>query len=139
VAKEGHHLMEILAQPFRIKMGDDLIEDFRCAILDSANDAEQHPTGHAAPTPVASPRLVLEVLCAVDVALTQRAGRQAIALGTAPPAWPGEGKAPEDGFIFIEQNDLTPAGTVLQGGEFERGRGEVSGVGLKPPGGTPVA
>jgi hypothetical protein len=101
-----------------------------CAHVRRAPDAEQHPTGHAAPTPVASPRLALKVLFAVDVALTQRAGRQAIALGTAPPAWPGEGKAPEDGFIFIEQNDLTPAGTVLQGGEFERGRGEVSGVGL---------
>jgi hypothetical protein len=37
--------------------------------------------------------------------------------------------------IFIEQNDLPLAGTRLQGGEFERGIGEGSGVGLEPPGG----
>ena len=35
VAKEGHHLMDILAQPLRIKMRHDLIEDFRGPILDS--------------------------------------------------------------------------------------------------------
>ena len=40
VAKEGHHLMDILAQPLRIKMGDDLRENLRGAILDSANDTE---------------------------------------------------------------------------------------------------
>src|SRR6266480_7190345 len=52
VAKEGHHLMDILAQPLRIKMGDDLVENLRGAILDSANNTEQDPAGHAAPTPV---------------------------------------------------------------------------------------
>src|SRR2546423_367506 len=57
VAKEGHDLMDILAHPLRIKMGNDLIEDFRGAILDSAKDTEQHPTGHAAPTAIASPCL----------------------------------------------------------------------------------
>jgi hypothetical protein len=30
-------------------------------------------------------------------------------------------------------------GLVLQGGEFERGIGEVCGVGIEPPGGTTVA
>ena len=39
MAKEGHHLMEILAQPLRIKMGYDLIEDFRGTILDGTDDA----------------------------------------------------------------------------------------------------
>jgi hypothetical protein len=28
VAKERHQLMDILTKPFRIKMGDDLVEDF---------------------------------------------------------------------------------------------------------------
>jgi hypothetical protein len=30
-----------------------------------------------------------------------------------PPARAGQGKPPEDGFIFVEQNDLTPLGAVL--------------------------
>jgi len=57
VAKEGHHLMDILAQPLRIKMGDDLVEDFGGAILDRANDTEQHPAGDPAPGAIADPRL----------------------------------------------------------------------------------
>src|SRR5262249_47092881 len=116
VAKEGHHWRDILPQPLRIKMADDLIEDVRCAILDRANDAEQHAVGHTAPTPIADPRLAFEVLVAVAVTLAQQAGPQAIALGTAPPPLPREGKAPEDGSICIKQTALTPAGTVLQGG-----------------------
>ena len=45
-AKEGHHVMDILPKPFGIKLGDDLREDFRGAILDRAYDAEQHAVGH---------------------------------------------------------------------------------------------
>ena len=33
VAKKGHHLMDILAQPLRIKMGDDLVERTSDTIL----------------------------------------------------------------------------------------------------------
>ena len=132
VAKEGHHLMDILAQPLRIKMGHDLIEDFRGAILDGAQDAEQHPTGHAAPTPIAHPRLAFAGLFAFDLALAQRACRQTRALSSAPPARPGEGKTPQDGLIFIEQNDLATTGSILQGGEFQRGIGEVSRGGIEP-------
>ena len=45
----GHDLVHIVAQLLRIKMRDDLIEDFRRAILDSTDDAEQHAAGDAAP------------------------------------------------------------------------------------------
>ena len=45
----GHDLVNILAQLLRIKMRDDLREDFRRALLDSADDAEQHAVGDAAP------------------------------------------------------------------------------------------
>jgi hypothetical protein len=34
-------------------------------------------------------------------------------LGFVPPACPGQGKTPEDSFIFIEQNDLTPASPIF--------------------------
>jgi len=72
VAQEGHHLMDVLAQPLRLQMGDHLREDFRGPILDRADDAEQHATGHAAPTPIAHPRLAFAGLFAFDVALAQR-------------------------------------------------------------------
>src|SRR6266702_185455 len=139
VAKEGHHLMDVLAQPLRIKMGDDLIEDFRGAILDGANDAEQYSAGHAAPTPIVHPRLAFEGLFAFDLAVAQGPCGQARPLRFAPPARPGEGKTPEDGFIFIEQNDLTPTSPVLQGGKFDRTPRQLSGGGSEPPRGTAVA
>jgi hypothetical protein len=114
VAKEGHYLMDIVAKSLRIKLGDDLIKDFRGAILDRANHTEQHATGDATPTPLASPRLAFEVLFASDLAMAQRPCGQAIALGFAvPPACPGEGNTPEDGFIFIQQNDLAAMGLIL--------------------------
>ncbi len=113
VPKEGHHLMDILAQPLRIKMGDDLIEDFRGAILDGTDDAEQYTAGDAAPRAIRHPCLALEAFFAFDLALAQGAYREASALGFAPPARPGQGKTPHDSFIFVEQNDLTPTGPIL--------------------------
>jgi hypothetical protein len=55
-----HHLMDVLAQLLGITMGDDCREDFGGAVLDSANDAEQHPTGDAAPRAIRHPRLPFE-------------------------------------------------------------------------------
>lgn len=100
--KDVHDLMEVLAEFLGIKMGDDLIEDARGPILHSTNDVEQHPAGDAAPRAILEPRLPLEGFVAFDLTLTQRAGGEAIALGAAPPAQPGQGKAPQDGFIFVE-------------------------------------
>jgi hypothetical protein len=113
VAKEGHHLMDILAQPLRIKMWHDLIEDFRGPILDGTDNAEQHPAGDAAPRAILQPRLAFEAFFAFDLALAQGTYREASALGFAPPTCPGEGKTPHDRFIFIEQNDLASTGPIL--------------------------
>jgi hypothetical protein len=112
-AERGHHLMDILAQLLGIKMRDDLIEDFGCPILDCPNDTEQHAARDTAPGARIYPCLAFEGLLAFDLTLAQRAGGEASALGFAPPARPGQGKAPEDGFVFIEQNDLIPASAVL--------------------------
>jgi hypothetical protein len=138
VAKERHHLMDILTKPFRIKMGDDLVEDFGGAILDRANDTEQHPAGDPAPGARADPRMAFEALVAFDLTLAQRPGGQASALRFAPPACPRQGEAPEDRFILIEQNDLTPTSPVLQGGQFKRRPRQLSGSGSKSPRGTTV-
>ena len=88
-AKEGHHFMDILAQPLRIKMRDDLVADFGGTILDRPNDTEQHPAGDTAPGAVADPRLAFEALVAFDLTLAQWTDGQASTLGFAPPARPG--------------------------------------------------
>jgi len=137
--KMGHYLMNIVAKPFRIKLWDDLIEDFRGAILDSAEDTEQHAAGHAAPTPIAQPGLAFERLFPFDLATAQGLDGQARALGGAPPARAGQGKTPEDRFIGIEQDEFAPARLVLEGPEFDRSIGEGSGARIKPPSGAIVA
>jgi hypothetical protein len=88
---------------------------------------------------MASPRLAFEGLLAFDLTLAQWAYGEAGALSFAPPARAGQRKAPQDRFIFIEQNDLATARLVLEGGEFERAVGESSRGGIKAAGGAVVA
>ncbi len=118
-AEGRHHLMDILAQLLGIKVGHDFREDFGGAILDGADDAEQHAAGDAAPGARADPRLAFERFVTSDVTLAQWTRGEAIALGAAPPAQPGQGKAPQDSFIFVEHNNLALARSVLQGSECE--------------------
>ena len=73
-----------------------------------------------------------ETLVTFDLTRTQRPCRQTRALGFAPSTRPRESKTPENGFIFIEQNDLAPASAVLQGGEFERSPRQLSGDRSEP-------
>src|SRR4030095_10542950 len=138
-AEDCHHLMEILTTLLGIKVRDDFIEDFGGAILDSADDAEQHAPSDAAPRAVLHPRLPFVTFLLFDLALAQRACGQAIPLGAAPPAQPGQGKAPHDRFIFIEPDDLTSTCSVLEGGEIKSGRGEISRGGIELSSGTAVA
>ena len=140
MAKERHHLLDRVAQPLGITLGDDCREDFRGAILDGADNAEQSPTGHTAPTPVGPPRLTFEHLCAFNVAGTEGADGEAKTLGgAAPPARSRERKTPDNGFIFIQQNNLAPLGTVLQSGQFARRPRQVSRVGSEASCGAAVA
>ena len=101
-AEGRHHLMEILAQLLRIKVRDDFIEDFGGAILDRSNHTEQHAARDPVPGAITDPCLAFEGFVAFDLALTQGACRQAIALGFAPPARAWQRKAPQDRFVFIE-------------------------------------
>jgi hypothetical protein len=101
-AERGHHLVDILAQLLCIKVGDDFREDFRSAILDGTDDAEQHAAGDATPGAILHPRMAFEGLLAFDLTLAQGTYREADALGGAPPAHTGQGKTPQDGFVFIE-------------------------------------
>jgi hypothetical protein len=78
-------------------------------------------------------------LLAFDVALAQRACGKARALRFAPPARPEHGKAPQDRFVFVEQNDLATARLVLESSEFERAVGEISRGGSQATGGAVVA
>ena len=128
--------MEILAQLLGIKRRDDLIKDFGCPILDGAQHAEHPTTGDAAPGAILPPRLAFEGLLAFALALAQWTDREARALGCAPPAGPGEGKAPQDDFVFLEPNDLAMTSLGLQGGECERAVSESSRGGIKATRGT---
>ena len=96
-----HALMAGWAECLGINMGDDLGEDARGPILHGTNDVEQHATGDPAPRAIADPRLTFERLFTSDLTLTQWPRGEAIALGAAPPAQPGQGKAPQDGCIFV--------------------------------------
>lgn len=138
-AKDAHDLMDILAQFLGVKVGHDLIEDTRGAILDSPDHAEQDTAGEAAPGAILGPRLAFERLFPFDLRMTQGADRQARALGAAPPTQPGQGKAPEDRFIFVEQNNFTPACAVLEGGEVDRAIGEIRRRGLETAGRPTIA
>ena len=138
-AESCHHLLERLAQFLGITMGDDFIEDFGGAILHSAEDREQYPAGDAAPGAVAQPGLAFQGLLTFDLTLTQRPYREARTLRCPPPTRAGQGKAPEDGFVFIEQNDLTTTRLVLQGGKCERAVGEVRWGRIQSAGGAVVA
>jgi hypothetical protein len=117
-------------------MRHDLIEDFGRPILDRPKDAEQHPARDAAPGAIRQPGLAFEGLLAFALALAQWTYREASALGGAPPAGTGEGKAPQDGFVFIEQNELATTSLVLQGGECEGAVSEISWGGIKATSGT---
>jgi hypothetical protein len=138
-AKGGQHLMDVLAQFLGIKVRHDFIEDFGSPILDRTNDVEQDPAGDPTPRAILQPRVPFESLVTFDLIRTQRPYTQARALGCAPPTRPRQGKTPEDGFVFIEQNDLAPAGLVFESREFDRGIRESRGGGIKSPGGAVVA
>ena len=117
-------------------MGDNFVKDFRSAIVDGAHHTEQHAVGHAAPTPIAYPCLTFEAFVTFDLTRAQRTCGQAIPLGFTPPARAGQGKAPQDRFVGIEQDDLAPAGLVLERSEFKRGIGESSRIGRQSAGGA---
>ena len=125
-AEGCQHLMEIWAQCLGIKMGNDFREDCGGAILHSAEDRAQDPAGDAAPGAVAQPGLPSQGLLLGDLTLPQRTEREARTLRCTPPARAGQGKAPEDGFVCIEQKDLTATRLGLEGGKCERAVGDGS-------------
>ena len=135
-AERRHDLMNILAELLRIKVRHDFVEDFGGPILHGANHAEHHTAGDTAPGAIAVPCLPFEGFVAFDLTLAQGPYREAGALGGAPPARAGQGKAPQDRFIGIEQNDLPAARLVLESGQFQSTIREVSGVRIQAPGGT---
>jgi hypothetical protein len=138
-AEDRHHLMEILPPLLGIKVRDDFREDFGGPILDRPNDAEQHPARDTAPGAITAPGLAFEAFFTFDRALAQWTGGEAGASGFAPPAQPGQGKAPHDRFICIEQNNLAPTRPILQGSACNRAVGESRRGRIKPAGGTAIA
>jgi hypothetical protein len=128
-------VMDILTQLLGSKVGHDFREDARRPLVDSANDTAHHALRHTTPRTSVQPGLAFEGLLAFDVAVAQGPCGQARALGAAPPAQPGQGKAPQDRCLFVPSNDRAPANSGLEGSEFERSRGEVSRGGIESSGG----
>jgi hypothetical protein len=135
-AEGRHDLVQILPQLLGIQGRHNFREDVGGAILDRPQDAEQSTAGAPAPGAIASPRLAFAGFVAVDLPLAQRAYGEAHARGGAPPAGAGQGKAPEDRFVCIEQNELAPTRLVLEGRKCERAIREVCGVGSEATSGT---
>src|SRR5215471_11260848 len=135
-AEGRHHLMKILTQLLGIKVRHDFVEHFGGAILDRANDAEQHAARDTTPRAILHPRLAFEGLLVFDLTVAQRACRNASALRCVPPARTEQGKAPDDRFVCIEQNDLTTTRLVFESGQFERAVGELSRGGSQEASGT---
>jgi hypothetical protein len=102
LTKDVHDLMEVWAACLGITMGDALREDARGPLLHGTHDVEQPAPGDPAPRAIASPRLPFERLFTSDVPLAQWPRGEALALGAAPPAQPGQGKAPQDGVLVVE-------------------------------------
>jgi hypothetical protein len=73
--KDMHDLMEIGAQLLGIKMGHDLREDTRRAILDSPDNAAQDTAGDATPGALLGPRRAFERFFPFDLRVTQWASR----------------------------------------------------------------
>jgi hypothetical protein len=82
------------------------------------------------------PGLAFEAFGTFDLTLAQGAEREASAQGGAPPARAGQRKAPQDRFVFLEQNDLATARLVLEGSKCERAIGEISRGGSPSAGGA---
>src|SRR5438270_13925448 len=87
-AEDRHHLVHRVTQRLGIKVRHSFREDFGGAILDGADDTEQHTAGDTAPGAILPPRLAFEGLLAFDLALAQWTRREASALHFAPPARP---------------------------------------------------
>jgi hypothetical protein len=103
--------------------------------LDGPYHTEQDAIGHPAPGAIACPCLPFEGLLASDLTPAQRACREPIALRCAPPAGSRESKAPQDRFVRIQQDDLAPAGLVLERRQRDRGIGEGRRGGCQPASG----
>ena len=86
---------------------------------------------------IAAPEVSFESLLTLNLTPSEGARGQAVALGpSAPPAGAGEGKAPQDRFVGIEQDDLAAPRLVLERCQFDRGIREGRRVRCKLSSGT---
>ena len=84
------------------------------------------------------PGLSFETLLMLKLIARQRVKRQAIALILTPPTSSGQGEAPHDRFIFIEQDELILPGLLLQLGQLEACLSQLMRIRVEPAGGAVV-
>ncbi len=134
---EGRHaLMPIVPPCVGIKRGHDFIADLGGSVLHGAHQGAQDPILEAVPGVIRPPGLPLTRCGLVHLALGQGTEGQPIARRLMPPAGPGQGKAPQDGLVFLQEDDLATLGAVCEGGECKASRHQGGGVGLQTSGGA---
>ena len=105
---------------------------FASPALHRPYDTEQHTRSDARPTAMLLPGLSLEVLLWIDLMTRQRVQGQAIALIFVPPAGSWQGKAPNDGFIFVEQDEVALLCLLLKVGQLDAGLSQFMRIGVEP-------
>ena len=82
------------------------------------------------------PGLSLEVLLLIDLMTRQGVKGQAIALIFVPPAGSWQGKAPNDGFIFVEQDEVALLCLLLKVGQLDAGLSQFMRIRVQSAGGS---
>ena len=82
------------------------------------------------------PSLSLAVLLWIDLMTRQRVKGQAIALIFVPPAGSWQGKAPNDGFIFVEQDEVALLCLLVKVGQLDAGLSQFMRIRVQSAGGS---
>src|SRR5215813_10084822 len=101
-AADGYPMMEIRAQRGASPGGTRGEQTWGRAIRDCADDAEPHAARDLAPGTRAPPGPACAAFVACALTLVSGLGQQTSTLGYAPPAGPGEGPAPQEGWLSRE-------------------------------------
>jgi hypothetical protein len=136
--KRAHELMDELAKLIGVKMRHHFPKDPVGPVLDGAEHRQQDARADAGPATMLLPGLPFEGLVLFDLTMAQGTCGQALAGGSAPPAGPRQGKAPQDRFIFVEQDNLTTLSLLLEGSESEPRLRKFMWIRIEPSRGTVV-
>ena len=118
--------------PLGVNIRFALIDNVCCSVLEETNLVKFFPARNPSPVARASPSVTFKRFLSFDLAASQLLCVQTCSRSAAPPAQPMQSKAPQNRFVYIEQDDLTPACLVLECSKSDRGIRECSQVESQP-------